>query len=250
MKIAVIGGTGLIGEKLTGRLIAAGHDVAVIARSRGVDVSTGIGLEDALAGANVVFDVSNPGYEDAAAMEAFFAAAGSRLMPLEREIGVGHHILLSAVGADALEGGYFRAKRTQERAVQDGGVPFTILRATPFFEFIYNIVDAGGQGDAVRLPPVHMQPVAADDVANALSRMVFAPATDHVVEIAGPDRRTLPDLAAMILTANEDGRRIVVDQDAPYFGAHFESEPLTGGDHPRFAPTSFEDWLRHWIAMA
>ena len=247
MKITILGGTGLVGRRLATRLRDEGHEVVAAARSTGVDLVSGEGLADALAGAEVVVDTSNPGYADAAAMERFFAASGAKLGTAARDAGVRHLLALSAVGAAEIDDGYYRAKQLQEARLRDAGLPFTIVRSTPFYEFIYKIVDAGGEGDTVRLPPVHMQPIGADDLATALARITLGVPANGIVEIAGPDRHFLPDLALTILTANEDPRSIAVDPDALYFGARFDGEPLTG-DHPRFAHTSFEDWLRAWFA--
>ena len=247
MKIAILGGTGLIGRRLAAQLRRDGHEVGVAARSTGVDLISGKGLAEALAGADVVVDTSNPGYADAAAMERFFTASAANLGGAAREAGIRHLVALSAIGAAEIDGGYYRAKLLQEARLCDAGLPFTIVRSAPFYEFIYKIVDAGGAGDTIRLPPVHMQPIGADDVAAALARIALGKPANGIVEIAGPNRHRLSDLAVTILTANEDMRSIVVDPEALYFGAHFDGEPLTG-EHPRFAHTSFEDWLRDWFA--
>lgn len=244
MKIVVIGGTGLIGAKLAAQLQEAGHQVVAAARSTGVDTVTGEGVETVLTGADVVIDVSNPGYTSPEEMQRFFQASAANLLAAERKAGVGHHITLSAVGVDRIDGGYFLAKRAQEDPVIASDIPFTIVRSTPFFEYIYNIVDAGSDGDVIRLPPILVQPIAADDVAKALLRVALTPANDAIIELAGPDTYTLPQLAEEMLTATEDTRQVIVDPDALYFGARVGDEPLTGGRHPRFASTSFEDWHR------
>lgn len=220
------------------------------ARSTGVDIVTGEGLAEALEGARIVIDASNSGYARADDMTHFFADAGRRLLRAEREAGVAHHVALSAIGTNRLSGGYFAAKKAQEELVRDSGLAFTIVRAAPFFEFIYKIVDAGGEGDHVRVPPVQMQPIGSAEVAAALAQIALELPVGGVVEVVGPDRRALPDLALEILTANEDPRGIVVDPEALYFGARFEGEPLVGGEHPRMAPIDFENWLRAWIASA
>lgn len=250
MKITIIGGTGLIGRRLARSMREQGHDVVVAARAKGVDTVSGRGLAEAVEGAEVVVDASNSGYGDAADMQRFFAVSSANIAAAARAAAVRHVVALSAVGADLLAGGYFRAKLGQEARIAEGGVPFTIVRSTPFFEFVYKIVDAGGEGDRMRLPPVTMQPIAADDVVRALARIATEPPANGVVEIAGPDRFALAELGLAMLTANEDSRAISVDPDALYFGARFEGESLTGGAQPRLAPTRFEDWLRDWIALA
>jgi len=249
MKITIIGGTGMIGRRLAARLREEGHDVVAAARSTGVNTISGEGLAEALQGADVVVDASNSGYGDAADMRRFFATSSDNVLAAARAASVGHFIALSAVGAETLKGGYFQAKRDQEERILDAGVPFTIVRSTPFFEFIYKIVDASGDGDRMPLAPVTMQPIAADDVVAALARVVTETPANDIVEIAGPDIFGLSDLALEILTANEDTRWISVDPDALYFGAQFDGEPLTC-DRPRLAPKRFEDWLREWIAFA
>jgi uncharacterized protein YbjT (DUF2867 family) len=248
MRVTVIGGTGLIGDKLVARLRAQVHDTVVAARSTGVDLVTGAGLAHALADADAVVDVSNAGDADPVGARTFFARAGANLAAAARAAGVAHIIALSAVGASRFDSGYFRAKKAQEETVAASGLSFTIVRATPFFEFIYNLVDANGAGDTIRVPPVLMQPIAADDVAAALLRAVSIVPANEVVEIAGPETWRLPVLAEEVLTANEDPRRIVVDPGAPYFGATIGAAELIGGARPCFATTRFEDWLRLSLA--
>lgn len=250
MRIVVVGGTGLIGSKVVDQLNGGGHDVRVAARSTGVDVTTGAGLDQALRGADVVIDTSNSGYFEADAMERFFRQAGIELFDAERRQNVPYHVALSAVGTDELDSGYFRAKKIQEDLVAGSDIPFTIIRSTPFFDYIYKIVDQGGPGGTLRLPPIPIQPIASDDVARALVRVALAGPTNSITEIAGPDAYLLSALAEEILTANEDCRTVVADPDALYFGARMNGAALTGADHPRFAPTSFEDWLRHSLATA
>lgn len=250
MKIVVIGGTGLVGAHLMEYLAGRGHRAVAAARSTGVDVSTGEGLREVLDDAEAVIDVSNSGYRDAAGMEAFFALVGANLMRAERAGDIRHHVVLSAIGADRFDSGFFHAKRRQEEIVAESGIPFTIVRSAPLFEYIYGIVDAVSDGNAVRVPPVRMQPVAAEDVGRALAGIVSAKASGAVIELVGPDTVRLPALAEEILAANEDNRRVIVDPNVPYFGAAISEEPLIGGAHPRFAPTAFDDWLRQSLAVA
>ena len=234
----------MIGTKVVDRLTRRGHRAIAASRSTGVDAVTGDGLDQVLTGADVVVDVSSAGTSDAGGMLRFFEAAGATLASAEWGAGVAHHVALSAVGAGRVASGYFVAKRVQEDLVVASGIPFTIVRATPFFEYIYNIVDAGATGDIIRLPPVRVQPIAADDVADALVRVALGRPANGIVEIAGPDTCSLTSLAETILTANEDPRTIIVEDDAPYFGARLGDEPLTGGEHRQFASTRFADWLR------
>lgn len=250
MKIVVVGGTGLIGAKLVTLLRAEGHEAVPAARSTGIDVVTGAGLDAALDGAAAVVDVSNPGYDDPEAMTSFFEAAGATLLAAERKAGIAHHVTLSAVGAGQIRSGYFRAKSVQEVLVVASDIPFTIVRATPVFEYIYNIVDAGGEGGTIRLPPVQIRPIAAEDLARALLSAATARPRGAVVEVAGPITYTLPALAGEILTAFEDSRDVIVDETAPYFGARIGSQPLTGGGIQGAAPTEFEDWLRRSLIPA
>lgn len=250
MNITVIGGTGLIGRALVSRLRQLGQDAIAASPSTSVDTLTGEGLAQALERADVLVDVSSSGYSDAGEMERFFEASGARLIAAERAAGVRHHVVLSVVGAGRLGSGYFRAKAAQERIVFGSGLPFTIVRSAPFFEYLYNIVDAGGAGDDIRLPPLLMQPIAADDVAKALSWISLQSPVNAVVEIGGPENHRLPALAEEILTANEDPRRVIVDADATYFGARVGDEPLTAEEYPRFAPMRFETWLRQSLVPA
>lgn len=250
MRIVVIGGTGLIGAKLVRQLVAAGHEGVVAARSTGVDTVTGEGLDRVLDGADAVVDASNPGYGDPEAMRRFFEASGANLLAAERKAGTPHHVTLSAVGTERVESGYYVAKDKQEDLVIASDIPFTIVRSTPVFEYIYNIVDVDGDKDVVRVPPVLVQPVAADDVAKVLMRTALGRPTNAIIEVAGPDTYSLAALAEQILTANEDARSIVVDEQAPFFGAQVGGEPLTGGAHPRFGATNFEDWLRRSLVPA
>ena len=250
MKIVVIGGTGLIGSKLVEKLREDGHEPLAASPDTGVDTLTGEGLAEALEGAQVVVDVANaPAWEDAAVLD-FFQTSSRNLLAAETAAGVGHHIALSVVGTDRLQdSGYFRAKLAQEEAVKAGGVPYTILRATQFFEFIGRIADSSSDGETVHLPPVLVQPEAADDVAAALAEVAANEPVNGIVELAGPEQFRLDELALRVLSANNDPRRVTADIHARYFGAELDERSLTPGDNPRIAPTRFEDWLSQSAAV-
>jgi uncharacterized protein YbjT (DUF2867 family) len=244
MKIVVIGGTGLIGSKLVENLRRGGHEAIAASPDTGVDTNTGDGLADALEGAQVVVDVSNaPGSDDAEVLE-FFRTSSRNLLAAETAAGVRHHVVLSIVGADRLpESGYMRAKVAQEDAVRASGVPYTIVRATQFFEFIGGIADSSTDSGTVRLAPVFVQPEAADDVAATLAEVAEGEPANGTVELAGPERFRLDELVRRILGARHDSRSVTADVHARYFGAELAEHSLTPGDHPRIAPTRFEDWL-------
>lgn len=245
MKIVVMGGTGLVGRKLVRILRNEGHEAIAASRSTGVNLVTGEGLHEVLLGAETVVDVCNLSYGDADDLNAFFELAGSNLFEAELRSGVSHHVTLSAVGTDRLaDRGNFRAKATQEALAAGAGVPHTIVRSTPFFEFLYGIVDEGGEGELIRLPPIRVRPIAADDVAEALARIALGRPAHGVIELAGPEVRLLAEIAEEILVANEDTRTLVVDVEARYFGARVGDEPLVGDGGHRFASTRFDDWLR------
>jgi uncharacterized protein YbjT (DUF2867 family) len=249
MRIVVIGGTGLIGRPLVDTLGQAGHDVIAASPSTGVNAVTGEGLAAALAGADVVVDIPNsPSFEDAAVLE-FFERSTRNLVEAETAAGVGHHIVLSIVGADRMPDiGYMRAKVAQEAIVTASGVPFTIVRATQFFEFIPALAEGGAHGDTITLSPVLMQPIVAADVSRALAEAATAPPTNRVAELAGPEALRLADVAQRILAAVGDSRTVVSDPAAGYFGGVVTDRSLTPGNDPRVptqrvAPTRFEDWL-------
>jgi uncharacterized protein YbjT (DUF2867 family) len=249
MKIVVIGGTGLIGSKLVERLRNDGHDPVSASPDSGVDTYTGEGLEPALDGAEVVVDVSNaPAWEDAAVLD-FFQTTSRNLLAGETAAGVSHHVALSVVGTDRLQGsGYFRGKLAQEEAIQAASVPYTILRATQFFEFLGRIADSSTDGDIVRLPPVLIQPEAADDVAAALADVAVSAPVNGIVELAGPEAFPFDELVRRVLSAKDDPRQVTADAHARYFGAELDEHSLTPGNNPRLAPTRFEDWLRQSVA--
>jgi uncharacterized protein YbjT (DUF2867 family) len=246
MKIVVMGGSGLIGRYLTTELARHGHEAIAASPSTGVNALTGEGLAVALHGADVVVDVSNsPSFEDAAVLD-FFERSGRNLLAAEREAGVKHHVALSIVGTDRLEAnGYFRAKVAQERLIRDSGMPFTIVRATQFFEFVATIAEASVDGDRLVVPDADFQPIAAVDVAAALAEVALAPPRDATIEIAGPDRLPFREFVARRIAANGDHREVQADRAALYFGAALEKGSLVP-EHvgaARLGPTRFENWL-------
>jgi uncharacterized protein YbjT (DUF2867 family) len=249
MHIVVIGGTGLIGSKLVERLRDAGHNAVPASPDTGVDTYTGEGLEQTLEGAQVVVDVSNaPVWDDEAVLD-FFQTTTRNILAVETTTGVSHHVVLSIVGTDRLpDSGYFRAKLAQEEAVKAASVPYTILRATQFFEFIGRIADSSTDGDTVRLAPVFIQPESADDVAAALAEIAVNRPVNDVVELAGPDQFRLDELAERVLRARNDPRHVRADMRARYFGAELDHYSLTPENNVRVAPTHFEDWLSQSVA--
>jgi len=250
MKIVVIGGTGLIGSKLVTRLRQMGHQVVAASPNTGVNTITGEGLAEALKGAQVVVDVANsPSFEAKAALE-FFEASGRNLLAAEAAAGVRHHLALSVVGTDRLlESGYFRAKMAQENLIKASRLPYTILHSTQFFEFIDSIIKSGADGDVIRLSPALVQPIASDDVVAALADLAVGPPINGTIEVAGPDQFPLDGLARTVLAAKNDNRQVISDVHARYYGAELSDLTLTPSDHPRFAPTRFEDWFSHSLAQ-
>jgi uncharacterized protein YbjT (DUF2867 family) len=244
MKIVVIGGTGLIGSKLVTKLDASGDEAVPASLETGVNTITGEGLSEALEGADVVVDTSNaPVWEDEAVMD-FFLTSSRNLLAAEREAGVRHHVALSVVGADRLpDSGYMRAKVAQEDAIEKGGVPYTILRASQFFEFIGRIADSSSDGETVHLAPALVQPESADDVAAALAGVAVSDPVNGIVELAGPEQFRFDELARRVLNAKNDSRSVIADAHARYFGAELDEHSLTPVGNARIAPTRFEDWL-------
>ncbi len=244
MKIVVIGGTGLIGSKVVSNLREKGHEVIAAAPNTGVNTITGEGLAEALAGAQIVIDVANsPNFADDAVM-AFFKTSGSNLLAAEKAAGVRHHIALSVVGADRLpDSGYLRAKVTQEALIKASGIPYTIVRATQFFEFLGGIAQSATDGQTVRLSPAHLQPVASDDVAALVSKVATMTPANGVIELAGPERIGLDDLVRRYFAVKRDSRKVVTDVHARYFGAELNDKSLTPGGNPHIGSTSFETWL-------
>jgi uncharacterized protein YbjT (DUF2867 family) len=249
MKIVVIGGSGLIGSKLVEKLREDGHEPLAASPDTGVNTLTGDGLAEALEGAQVVVDVANaPVWDDAAVLD-FFQTSSRNILAAETAAGVKHHVTLSVVGADRLpESGYLRAKLAQEETAKTGSVPYTILRATQFFEFIGRIADSSTDGDIVRLAPVFVQPESADDVAAALAEIAVSEPASGIVELAGPEQFRLDELARRVLSANNDPRPVTADVHARYFGTELDYHSLTPGSNARIAPTRFEDWLSQSVA--
>ena len=244
MKIVVIGGNGRIGEKLVLKLRRDGVRVVGASPSSGVDAVTGQGLDQALDGAQVVIDVSNSPSLDGDAPLRFFEASGRRLEAAARAAGVQHHIALSIVGTDRLQASdYFRAKKLQEELIKASGLPYGILRSTQFFEFIAGVVQDGSDHDVV-ISPARAQPISAVDVAGALAALATGEPLNSTIEVAGPERFRLSELAAEVMTAYEDGRRLIADPCALYFGAELDDDSLLPGGGARIATLRFEDWLR------
>jgi uncharacterized protein YbjT (DUF2867 family) len=244
-KIVVIGGTGLIGGKVVRILREQGHDVLAASPSQGINSVTGEGLVDALKGADVVVDVSNsPSFEDKPVME-FFQKSTTNLLAEEVVAGVKHHVALSVVGTDRLQAaGYFRAKLVQENLIKDSGIPYTIVRATQFFEFVGGIAHASAVGDKVHLPHTLMQPILSDDVAAVVAEAAASAPRHGTFDLAGPDPITIDDVVRMFLKAQGDAREVVTDPQSTYFGTPIDDRSLTPGENPRLAPTHFADWLK------
>ncbi|MGH8916705.1 MAG: SDR family oxidoreductase [Acidimicrobiia bacterium] len=245
MKIIVIGGTGLIGSKLVTKLGEHGHEAVPASPNTGVNTLTGEGLSEALDDADVVVDVSNsPSFEDAAVLE-FFETSTRNLLAADAAAGVRHHVALSVVGTERLsESGYFRAKIAQEKLIKESSIPYSIVHAAQFFEFIKSIADAATDGNTVRLAPVLIQPMAADDVASAVGLIAVRPPVNGIVEVAGPQQFRLDELVREGLSARQDLREVVADPKARYFGAVLAERTLVPAADARLGETRFEDWLR------
>ena len=255
MKIVVIGGSGLIGTKVVSNLRQRGHEVVAASPSTGVNTLTGEGLAKALEGAQVVVDVANsPSFEDKPALE-FFETSGRNLLAAEKAIGVKHHVALSVVGTDRLLGsgpdslsGYFRAKMAQENLIKASGIPFTIVHATQFFEFVKGIAQSATDGSTIRLSSVLMQPIVSDDVAAAVSEIAFGQPINGMIEVAGPDRIRQDELVRQYLSATGDPRKVIIDVNAGYFGIEVNDQSLVPGDNSRLGPTHYKDWLNRSTA--
>lgn len=248
MKIIVIGGTGLIGSRLVTNLRAHGHEAVAASPKSGVNSVTGDGLADALQGASVVIDVTNsPSWEDAEVLK-FFEASTRNLLACEAAEGVGHHIALSVVGTERLlESGFFRAKLAQENLIKASKNPYTIVRATQFFEFVKQIVDYSTEGNIVRMPPALIQPMAADDVASAVARIATNPPVNGTVEIGGPEQFRLDELARRFLAARPDPRQtpreVISDPQGRYYGIQVSERALVPGNNAQLGETRFQTWL-------
>jgi len=244
MKVVVIGGTGLIGSKVVTRLRQQGHDAVAAAPDTGVNTLTGEGLDAALEGASAVVDVSNsPSFEDSAVMD-FFLTSTRNLLASALKASVGHYVALSVVGTERLRtSGYFRAKVVQEQLIADSAIPYTLVHATQFFEFLNAIARSSTEGDTVRIAPVLFQPMAADDVADVVAEVSVGPPLDGRIEIAGPERFRFDELIRDFLRAKNDPREVVADTHAPYFGAELGQDSLVPGENPRLGERHLRDWL-------
>ena len=251
MKIVVIGGTGLIGSKLVKNLRERGHDAFAAAPSTGVNSITREGLAHAMDGAEVVVDVANaPSWEDQAVLE-FFETSSRNLLAAEAAAGVRHHVALSIVGSERLpDNGYFRAKVAQENLIKASGMPYTILRATQFFEFVGGIAQSATVGEEIHLSPALIQPIASDDVAAALTDVALATPVNGTLEVAGPEAIPLDELVRRFLRGTQDTRKVVPDVHARYFGDVLDDQSLTPGKNPRLGAIRFEDWLGQSTAQA
>ena len=251
MKIVVIGGTGLIGSKVVSILRNGGHEVVAASPRNGINAVTGEGLKEALAGAQVVVDLANsPSFENEAVL-AFFETSGRNLLAAETAAGVGHHVALSIVGTDRTpENGYFRAKVAQEKLIEASRVPYTIVRATQFMEFIGVIADSSMAGNVVRLSPGLFQPIAADDVAALVADVALAQPRNGIVDIAGPDRAPFDEIVARYLKALGDPRQVVRDPEARYWGGRVEQRSLVPLGEARLGRIGLDEWLRSSKAAA
>jgi uncharacterized protein YbjT (DUF2867 family) len=251
MKIVVMGGSGLIGTKVVNTLRKRAHEVVAASPASGVNTLTGQGLSEALAGAQVVVDVTNsPSFEDDAVV-AFFATSGRNLIAAARAAGVRHHVVLSVVGTELLlAAGYFRAKLAQEVMIKGSQVPYTIVRSTQFFEFASGIARSATDGRTVRVPPAFVRPVAADDVAESLALIALGEPVNGIVELAGPESMFLDELVRRVLTAHNDTRKVTADVNALYFGTVLRDHSLTPGEGAYIGPTRLDDWLVRTMAEA
>lgn len=245
MKVLVIGGTGLIGSQVIANLTEMGHEAISASPRSGVDAVTGEGVAEAVAGVDTVVDVANsPSWEDDAVLH-FFTTSSRNLLAAESEAGVRHHVALSIVGADRTQdSGYMRAKVAQEKVIEESGAPYSIVRATQFFEFVSGIADSAADGDTIRLPHAAFQPIAAKDVATAVTQAAIGDPTNGITNIAGPEKLGMDDFARASLAADGDPRQVVTDPTAPYYGAVLDDQSIVpiDGEDPTIYPTRFSDW--------
>lgn len=246
MKIVVIGGTGLIGSKVVGKLTVLGHEAVAAAPNTGVNTITGEGLEEALAGAQVVIDLANsPSFDERSAMD-FFETAGRNLIAAETKAGVGHHIGLSVVGTEKLQdSGYFRAKLAQETLIKAATTPYTLLRATQFMEFLRGIAQSGTVGEEVHVSNALIQPIAAEDVAQAVVDAALTPAANETIEVGGPEKFRIDKLVTRVLEFDKDTRKVVTDPEAKYFGVRLDENSLMPGLGAKLGSTKFDWWLEN-----
>jgi uncharacterized protein YbjT (DUF2867 family) len=250
MKIVVIGGTGLIGSKTVAILRQGGHEVVAASPRSGINTITGKGLKDAMAGTQVVIDLANsPSFDDKAVLE-FFETSGRNLLAAEAAANVPHHVALSIVAIDRTDNGYFRAKVAQEKLIETSSIPYTIVRATQFMEFLRGIADSSVDGNKVRLPPILFQPIAADDVAAMVADVAFAPPRGGIVEIAGPERAPFNEIIARYLKAVGDPREVVSDPEARYWGGRVNEHSLVPLGEARLGRIGLDEWLRRSQAAA
>ena len=244
MKIVILGGTGLIGSKVVNLLRAKGYDVVAASPSKGINSITGAGLDEALAGAKVLLDVTNaPSWEDKAVLQ-FFETSTRNLLAAEARTGVTHHIAVSIVGCEQLPAsGYLRAKVAQEKLIKASSIPYTIVRATQFFEFVGRIADEATKGQTVRVPSVLFQPIFSDDLAAELARIAIARPLNGTIEIAGPDIAPFDQFIRKYLAAHRDRRTVITDDQAPYFGTILKERSLVPGENALLGSTHFADWL-------
>jgi len=251
IKIVVIGGSGLIGSRVVSKLGERGYQAVPASPASGVNTLTGEGLAEVLEGASVVVDVSNsPSFDDAPVME-FFKTSTGNLLRYEAAAGVRHHVALSVVGADGLpDSGYLRAKVAQEKLIQESSIPCSIVRATQFFEFVNRIADSATEGQTVRLPPVRFQPMAADDVASAVTKVATGTPLNAIVEVGGPEQFRFDELIRLGLSAHNDPREVIADPHARYFGTELSEFSLVPGNDALLGEMGYQDWLSQSTPVA